>query len=109
MTSEEVRSLVEQEIGGEWALTNAHGCDLRRCLVNPELREYGDFGGGRDLDNPVTSISLWLVLEENPDDCSGYKIVYGEECGMFGLASSSARGDVFLGFYGTFREAFTGM
>ena len=110
MTSESVRELVEREIAGEWPLTNAHGCDLQQCLVAPALREYEDCGSGRPLVDPLPSIKLWLVLEENPDDCSGYKVVFGEDSGMFGLAMSNATGrDVFLGFYGTFREAYSAM
>jgi len=110
MTSESIREKVEQEIAGEWSLTNAHGCDLQRCLVSPEMREYEDCGSGRPLADPLPSIKLWLVLEEIPGDCSGYKVVFGEDSGMFGLATSNiAGGDVFLGFYGTFREAFSAM
>ena len=66
MTGEAVRELVEQEIAGEWSLTNLHGCDLRRCLVSPKLREYDDSGGGRPLVDPPPVIRLWLVLEETP-------------------------------------------
>jgi len=110
MKSESIREMVEREIAGEWSLSNAHGCDLQRCLVSPELREYEDCGGGRPLVDPRPLITLWLVLEEHPDDCSGYKIVFGEGSGMFGLATSNTTGgDVFLGFYGTFREAFGAM
>ncbi len=110
MTSESVRELIEREIADEWSQTNSHGCDLQRCLVSPELREYEDCGGGRPLVDPLPSIKLWLVLEENPNDSSGYKIVFGEDNGMFGLATSNTiGGDIFLGFYGTFREAYCAM
>ena len=109
MTGEAVRELVEQEIAGEWSLTNLHGCDLRRCLVSPKLREYDDSGGGRPLVDPPPVIRLWLVLEETPEDRDGYKIVYGGEAGMFGLAVSGSPRDVFIGYYGSFRETYRGM
>jgi len=111
MTAEAVREVVEREIAGDWSLTNAHGCDLRRCLVPPELREYDD-SGWRPPTEPHPVIRLWLVLEEMPEDSSGYKVVYGEEAGMFGLAvpgRAQAPRDVFIGFYGSFLETYHGM
>lgn len=108
--SESIREMVEQEIAGDWTHPNAHGCDLQRCLVTPELREYKDCGSGLPLVDPLPTIKLWLVLEEDPDDCRGYKIVFGEDSGKFGLATSSINGgDLFLGFYGTFQDAFDSM
>ena len=109
MTAEAVRELVEREVAGDWSLSNAHGCDLRRCLVQPELREYDDCGGGRPLVEPYPVIRLWLVLEETPEDRDGYKIVYGEEAGMFGLAVPGTARDVFIGYYGSFLGTYRGM
>jgi len=109
MTAEAVRELVEREIAGDWSRTNAHGCDLRRCLVPPELREYDDCGGGRPLVEPYPVIRMWLVLEETPEDRDGYKIVYGEEAGMFGLAVPGTARDVFIGYYGSFLDTYRGM
>jgi hypothetical protein len=63
MTPDEVRQIVEREIGNDWTRRNAHGCDLRRCLVQPRMREFqnhvGPGAGGK--------ITLWVVLEERPD------------------------------------------
>jgi hypothetical protein len=109
MTAEAVRELIDREIAGDWSLINAHGCDLRRCLVPPVLREYDDCGGGRPLVEPYPVIQMWLVLEELPDDRSGYKIVYGEEAGMFGLAVCGTTRDVFIGYYGSFLDTYRGM
>lgn len=109
MTAEAVRELVEREIAGDWSRTNAHGCDLRRCLIPPELREHDDCGGGRPLVEPYPVIRLWLVLEETPGDRDGYKIVFGEEAGMFGLAVSGSPRDVFIGYYGSFLDTYRGM
>ena len=65
MTGDTVRELVEREVVGNWSLTNAHDCDLRRCLVPPELRDYDDCGGGHPLDFKeahVTDQSLQILL-----------------------------------------------
>jgi hypothetical protein len=109
MTAEQVRELIELEVAGDWSLTNAHGCDLRRCLVPPLEREYDDRRAGQPLVEPPPVIRLWLVLEELPEDRSGYKIVYGEEARMFGLAVPGITRDVFIGYYGRFLDTYRGM
>jgi len=109
MTAQVVRELIDREVAGNWSLTNLHGCDLRRCLVLPVLREYEDCGGGRPLVEPHPVIRLWLVLEELPEDRSGYKIVFGEEANMFGLAVAGPVRDIFIGYYGTFLDTYRGM
>jgi hypothetical protein len=109
MTPEAVRELVEYEVAGDRSLTNAHRCDLRRCLVPPEWREYDDCRGGRPLVKPYPVIRLWLVLESAPEDRSGYKIVYDPEACLFGLAVPGDHRDVFLGYYGSFLDAYRGM
>lgn len=104
METSEVSEIIEREIDGDWSLSNAHGVDLKRCLVPPVKKTYDDsFKEGE-------TIELWLVLEEVPEDKSGYKIVYDEKSGMFGLATNGAHGqDVFIGFYGTFLDTLEGM
>src|SRR5262249_34327658 len=61
MTSAEVRAIVEAEIGSDWSQPNAHGIDLRECLVEPRLvscrNTFPRLHGGRPL-------TLWIVLEE---------------------------------------------
>lgn len=104
MEASEITGMIEHEIGGDWSLSNAHGVDLRRCLVEPTRRVYeNSFRQGE-------MIELWLVLEEVPDDQSGYKIVFDEGSRMFGLATSNVGGpDVFLGNYGSFLETLEAM
>ncbi len=109
MTGEDVRALVEREINGDFSLTNAHGCDLRRRLVSPTLLEYDDPRSGRPMTEPPPIIWLWLVLEESPEDRSGYKIVFDQEAGMYGLAVPGSSRDVFIGYYGSFQETYAGM
>ncbi|MHC4200212.1 MAG: hypothetical protein ACYSU0_09495 [Planctomycetota bacterium] len=96
--------MIEREVGTDRGRTSAHRCDLRRCLVTPSLQ---DFKSETEEDETVR---LWLVLEENPDRRDGYKIVYGEDDGMFGLAMRLTNGtDWFMGYYGTFLEAYDSM
>src|SRR5437879_569311 len=35
VTKVEVRAIIEEEIQGDWSISNAHKVDLRRCLVSP--------------------------------------------------------------------------
>lgn len=105
MEPSEVSQIVAEEIADDWSVSNAHGVDLKRCLVVATRRDYAD---------PIVEgswLSLWLVLEEAPEDQSGYKIVFDEATRQFGLATGDARQnrDVFLGFYGTFLETLESM
>jgi hypothetical protein len=97
MTSLEVKNRIEQEIGCKWEHSNAHGVDLRTCLVHPERQRFLDCADeGRAVD-------LWLVLEEDPKTRRGYKIVFDEDNGMCGLSIADQNGRaVFLGYYGDF-------
>ncbi len=97
MTPQEVRDRVDEEIGENWAASNAHGVELSRCLVTPQKGTY------RDSFREGETIELWLVLEEDPIARKGYKIVYDESQDRFGLAMRDDRGNnVFLGYYGDF-------
>ena len=104
MQAEDVRAQIDREIAGDWDRHNPHGVDLLRCLVGPTKQRYEDsLHDGQHLD-------LWLVLEEDPASRGGYKIVYDEEKGMYGLAIRSDKDeDVFIGYYGTFLETLDGM
>lgn len=103
MTSEEVSRLVETQINGNWSRSNAHNVDLRKCLVTPRKMSF-------DGSNPDDKFELWVVLEESPEDGSGYKIVFDEETAEFGLATPGWRSNpCFLGFYGSFFDAFDAM
>src|SRR5688500_5472076 len=104
MEASEVSKVIEQEINGNWSISNAHGVDLERCLVQPTKQIY------EDGLNKNETLELWLVLEEVPEDKSGYKIVFDETSCMFGLATSGFhKHDCFLGFYGTFLDTLESM
>jgi len=102
MRADEVRALVESAIGDDWSVSNAHGVDLRTCLVQPVLGTYPEDGGGE--------IDLWLVLEEDPVSHGGYKIVFDEAHDRFGLATRlQGGGDLYLGAYGDFMTTLDAM
>jgi hypothetical protein len=103
MTAEEIEELAGKEIGNRWKESNAHGVDLRTCLVKPEKKTYM---------HPISveRIDLWLVLEEDPKEQKGYKIVFDETGQQFGLAITEINGrSIYLGPYGTFMETLGAM
>jgi hypothetical protein len=104
VTSDEIAALVRAEIGDDWGQTNAHGVDLRTCLVTPVKKMYAmQFSGAQ--------AELWLVLEERPVDHTGYEIVFDERDQRFGLAIGDLNGPAvrYLGPYGTFLNALEAM
>lgn len=104
MTATELRAKIEAEIGERWAFKNAHGVDLRTCLIEPQEREYCDY---QETKFPE---KLWLVLEEDPMGKKGYSIVFSESADMFGLAIRTDKHiDMCIGFYGSFMETLEGM
>jgi hypothetical protein len=105
MESSEVTKIVEAEINGNWSLSNAHGVDLKRCLVPPVKVIYED--GVRD----IKLVEFWLVLEEDPETHSGYEIVFDENKRRFGLATKIAGTErrIFLGIHGSFLDTLEGM
>ena len=105
MNSEGVAQIVRKEINDDWDHSNHHGVDLRKCLVQPQkMRFYLDMSSDKQEE-------YWLVLEEIPEDGSGYKIVFDENTGMFGLATSDVKTDknYFIGLYGNFLETVDAM
>ena len=104
MNPEEITAIINTEVGDRWETSNAHGIDLRTCLVTPEKQTYTDAAESE------RSFELWLVLEEDPKKRKGYKIVFDDAERLFGLATSQINGpDVFIGYYGTFLETLESM
>ena len=107
--AERIRNMIEEEIDGNWNMTNAHGVDLRKCLVDPVERVY--------LSSSQHKVKLWLVLEEDPIERKGYKIVFNPRNGKFGLATTVMKSndnfdtnfDLYLGQYGSFIETLEAM
>jgi hypothetical protein len=112
MDSREVRKLVEDQIGNDWAVTNGQNVDLRRALIVPRQITVIDrqVKNGRVKDRLV---SVWLVLlERRKDNLEGYRIVMREDEPVFGLASVGYPEDehlILCGWYGDFLTALQGM
>ncbi len=111
MTSSEVQSLVWAEIDESLTETNAHGVDLRSCLVKPK-RIQVIWRKVRDGKMTEETHEVWLVLEERPLTKDGYMIVFNESRKVFGLVSPGFPSDphpCLDGYYGNFRATFAGM
>lgn len=104
MNARDVSLLIKDQIGTGESLPNSHGIDLHRCLTTPTIIKVTH---RRVLNGEVQDSTeiVWLVLEERPVEKDGYKIVYNEERGLFGLASQGFMNDPFpglCGYYGDF-------
>ena len=111
MQPRDVRKLVEDAIGDDWAVTNHHHVDLRRALVLPRkitvIERTVRNGKLRDQ-----TVEVWLVLVESVDQNESNRIVMKENEPVFGLASEGFPEDehlVLCGWYGDFMTTFQGM
>jgi len=105
MISQEVQAFVNMEIGGQWLRANDHVCDISRCLLHPRKVHCKEFDPSGDK-----ILDVWLVLEEVSATGNGLKIVFDEVAGVFGLACPGLDEHLaFLGWYGTFWDAFDAM
>lgn len=103
MTSNEVIHIINEEIKGRVNISNLHGVDLKKCLINPVRQRYVS-----SLDDNI-AFEFWTVLEET-EDGKGYKIFYDENENSFGLGMKGFKNElVYLGNYGTFLETLKGM
>ncbi len=103
MTPEQVASIIKSELDGKHSVPNWHGVSLEKCLVNPVLTDL------EDSFNDGNVVSMWLVLEERPDEKDGYKVVYDPVENEFGLATPGKNIPVFISYYGSFIETLAGM
>jgi len=111
MNANQIQYIVTSEIGDAWGTTNYHGVDLRKALVHPQQvkvieRQVDD---GKFTDRLV---DVWIVLIEEPDVGTGYRIVASEDGKKFGLASEGFETDehlVLCGWYGDFLSTFRAM
>jgi hypothetical protein len=100
--SNKISSEIKHEIIDNW-----HGIDqsnIAQHLITPSLEVYHD-----PMDESKT-YQLWTVLEEYPDEKSGYTIYYDQTEDEFGLGMHGESGKMIsLGIYGSFIEALNGM
>ena len=101
MGPKEIVQMIEKEIGGDWSISNAHQCDLRKCFVRSKRRDLTLFdGSARDG---------YIVLEECPETHEGYAVFFDEVSGRFGLAQSTDSRNYVLGVHESFLAAFKAM
>jgi hypothetical protein len=111
MNAADVSRIIKSQVGTNASLPNSHGIDLRRCLTTPTLIKviHRRVPSGKIEESNET---VWLVLEERPAEKDGYKIVFNEQRGLFGLASQGFPNDPFpvlCGYYGDFPTTLAGM
>ncbi|WP_237067476.1 hypothetical protein [Microbulbifer guangxiensis] len=101
-----IQELISKELKGG-AIDNWHGIEtdnIDQHLVTPRVQVYHD-SNGADL-----QWEFWTVLEEIPDDQSGYTVFYDVDVNMFGLGFHGTGGRMFsLGLYGSFLETLNSM
>ena len=111
MNAQQVRKLIDSQIGDAWATTNHHGVDLRRALVTPQKITVNE-RTVRDGTVRDRLLNVWLVLVEKPETPTGYRIVLKDDEPLFGLASEGFPKDehlVLCGWYGDFLSTFQAM
>lgn len=103
MIPKQISQIIEKEINGDWSISNAHNCDLKKCLIRPKRRTLNFHSEIREA---------WIVLEENPIDLDGFMVYFDEKTNKFGLAERS-ESSKYYGFvcnsYDTFIRAFKSM
>jgi len=111
MTASDVRVLVEDQIGERWDESNPRDINLRHSLVPPQRMKFTHWFVG-DAGVAYRNIDAWLVLEERRKKSDGYKVIYDEQTGKFGLALRGWHNDPYLSvdtFFGDFWSAFNAM
>src|SRR5437762_7415188 len=109
MTIDDVQTFTENEIGTRWHETNDHNVDLQKSLTTPRHVECRNTFPQPDAPKPPV-LQMWLVLEETPGSQDGYVILGNLDCSRFGLGCWDNNGKVvFLGYHGSFWNAFQGM
>ena len=105
-----IKSHIQELISKELklgAIDNWHGIEaanIDRHLISPRLQVYHHSNGVN------RQWEFWTVLEEFPDDQSGYTVFYDSDANMFGLGFHGPEGKMFsLGLYGSFLETLNSM
>ena len=103
MNEKEVKEIISRQIEAAKRSATLNGIDLDKHLVQPTKKRYRDCA---DLGN---TIELWLVFQESPEG-DGFKIVFDEQSGQFGLATSGKYElDTLIGLHGTFLDTLNAM
>jgi hypothetical protein len=93
MTPQELAQLIEDDIASNQDALSWRGRPFRECLQEPKkVRVLNSHNNNEPED-------LWLVFEEVPNAVEGYKVVYDESLGEFGLAVAGITEPVLIGIY----------
>lgn len=102
MESPRLSKLVRTQISEHGPMATA--LDIERCIVSPDLTSCLDSTGVNIIPN------CWIVLKEDPENDTGYSIVYDESEGQFALAKVKQNGRrICLSYYSSFPEAVEAM
>lgn len=111
LDEEQIRALVESQIGDAWDASNLHGVDLRTALVPPrKITVIERLVRDGEFDDRL--IEVWLVLVEGAEAEDGYRIVAALDGSDFGLACAGLPEDehlVLVGWHGDFMETLEAM
>ncbi len=101
MTSEEIKSLIDEELRSNLSFFNSHSLNLEKCLIDPIQQDYVDsFDESKRL-------KYWTVLIESE---GGYRIAYDPKNNCYGLGIVTDKNELMhIGNYGTFIETLEGM
>ena len=103
MNKEDIKKIIREELKNEPDLSNAHGVDIKGCLIEPENDIY------INSMNKNERLKLWTVLEET-EDKNGYKIIYNPSDNLFGLGMKTKENElIYLGSYGSFADTLNNM
>lgn len=103
MTPHQLTRLIQDDLASNAASLSWHGRPLHECLCEPRKQRFADSFNNNE------AIDLWLVFEENASPDQGYKVIYSERDGEFGLATAGVNDPVLIGIYGGFVETLNSM
>ncbi len=103
MTPQDLIHLIERDTALNQSKLSWHGRPFQQCLQEPRKVRVLNSHSNNDPEE------LWLVFEEGPNPGEGYKVVYDETLGIFGLAVAGTPEPVLIGLYGGFVETLNSM
>jgi len=103
VTPQDVVRIIEEDLTRGGATLVWLGRPLRECLQVPVRRRFLNSHSNNEPED------LWFVFEEGPNSGEGYKVVYDEDLGEFGLAVQGVTEPVLIGYYGGFVETLNSM
>jgi hypothetical protein len=109
--SDDVIGVIEAELQSATETARA-AIEPRRRSFGPPRRISAIRRTVQDGEVHDALATVWLIFEEVPGAREGYRIVFDEEAGIFGLATVGFPKDehlVLLGWYGSFVAAFKSM